>query len=78
MALPTTTWISVGVSLSMGGAEPPIIILKMDPLLWLSAAAIVAAILVSIPLLQRLFLGKREEPVQDGGTSYYRSCYLYC
>ncbi|XP_011409928.1 PREDICTED: DDRGK domain-containing protein 1-like [Amphimedon queenslandica] len=38
----------------------------MDPLLWLSAAAIVAAILVSIPLLQRLFLGKREEPVQDG------------
>ena len=49
----------------------------MDPLLWLSAAAIVAAILVSIPLLQRLFLGKKEEPVEDGGMSYYIYIYIY-
>ena len=41
---------------------------NMDPLLWLSAAAIVAALLFSIPFIQRLFLGKRGEirPAQDG------------
>ena len=40
----------------------------MDPLLWLSAAAIVAALLFSIPFIQRLFMGKRGEirPAQDG------------
>lgn len=41
---------------------------NMDPLLWLSAAAIVAALLFSIPFIQRLFTGKRGEirPAQDG------------
>lgn len=41
---------------------------NMDPLLWLSAAAIVAALLFSIPFIQRLFMGKRGEirPAQDG------------